>query len=122
MRKVSQAKTWGKAFKWTEDQANGPKVGKLSCMRTGWKASRSRGERLRGRIARDSQKDRVHLTQNLEDHGQGLHCVIFTGENYWRVSGREVTEFDLKIKKKITCLLCELTSLCHSGGKQEKRK
>lgn len=61
--KSESSKKLGKAFKWTEDQVNGPKVGKLSCMRTGWKASRSRGERLSGRMARGKVRKTGFISQ-----------------------------------------------------------
>lgn len=49
-----------------------------------------------------------------------LHFIIFTGENYWSVSGREVIEFDLKNKKKKSIAFC--VNRLHATVEANKRK
>lgn len=50
-----------------------------------------------------------------------LHFIIFTGENYWSVSGRGVTEIDLKNKKKKNSLAFCVNRL-HATVEAKKRK
>lgn len=101
--KSESSKNLGKSFQVDRRSSKWPQGGKTQLYED-WMESK---QKQRGKTKwedgkRQGQKDRVHITQNLKDHGQGA-CILlfFIGENHWRASGREVTEFDLKNKKSL---------------------